>query len=763
LTVPGPGAQLSHFRLLEKIGEGGAGAVWKAHDTQLDREVAVKFLPQEMAQDPERLARFKEEARAVAALNHPNIVTIFSFEESGQTHFLTMELIRGQTLNQLIPSRGFPVNEFLELALPLLEAIQAAHEQGLTHRDLKPNNVMVGDDGRVKILDFGLATFRHTDRNTQTTELPTQTLTQEGTLRGTMPYMSPEQVQEKPLDQRSDVFSLGVLLYEMATARRPFRGDTAADLIAAILRDLPRPVDQMISSQPPRLGQIIGRCLEKELGRRYQTVRELRRDLEVLQAELEAGKPVDAAGPRSAAARVRSLAVLPLENLSGDTEQEFFADGMTDALITDLARIGALKVISRSSVMRYKGARPALREIGEELGVDAVIEGSILRAGDRVRIIAQLIDAATDEHLWAESYERELRDVLALQSDVAQAIAKQIEVELTSGERARLDSPGQVDPAAHEACLKGRFFWYKRTNEAVQKGLECFREAMRLDPDYAPAYAGVADSYLVDGGSYLGVPSDEAYPRAREAAVKALALDDGLAEAHTSLAAAMSDYDWDWAGAEREYRRAIELNPNYVTAHFWFADHLSRVGRHDEAIEQARRAVEIDPLSLTGRFMVAWTLYFARRFDQAIEQARKALELDVNYPPAHRVLGWAREECGEYAEAIAAHRQATELSGNALNFKASLGRAFALAGRKEDARKILAEVTGPAGNGRIPSFAVAVIHTALGEHDAAFEWLTRACDEHSEHIPYLKVSPRLDPLRSDPRFAKLLARLKLTD
>jgi len=760
--VPAPGDRLSHFRLLEKIGEGGAGDVWKAVDTKLERPVAVKILPRGLAGDPERLARFTGEAKAVAALSHPNIVTIFSVEEAEGLHFLAMELVQGKTLGELVTNRGVPLRQFFDLALPIADAIHAAHERGITHGDLKPNNIMIGDDGRVKILDFGLARFGDDHAALHNGDLQTQTLTQEGRIRGTVPYMSPEQAKGKSLDRRSDVFSLGVVFYELATGRRPFRGETAADIIAAILRDRPRPVNEMISSLPPKLGRIIGRCLEKEPARRYATLADLRRELEELRLEVLSGASLAEApgGPREATAP-RSLAVLPLQNLSGDPEQEFFADGMTDALITGLAKIGALKVISRTSVMRYKGANKPLDEIAAELGVDAVIEGSILRAGNRVRISAQLIDASTDEHLWAESYERELQDVLTLQSEVARAIAAQIEVKLSAPEQARLTRARTVDPAAHEAYLRGRHFWYKRTPDAVRRGLESFQRAIELDPAYASAWAGVADSYLVDGGSYLGVAAEQAYGLAREAAQKAVELDDDLAEAHTSLAGVLDDFDWAWEAAEREYLRAIELNPNYVTARNWYADHLVRMGRHDEAVHEARRAQAIDPLSLTSNFILAWVLFFARRYDEAIEQAHKTLELDPDYVAACRILGWAYEELGRHAEAIETHRKTAALSSGSPAFKGQLGRALALAGKRDEALRVLETMQKESERRRIPSLDIAILHAALGDTDHAFEWLVRACDEHSEHVPYLKVNPRLDSLRSDPRFDALLTRLGL--
>ncbi len=746
------GQLLSHYRLLEKLGEGGMGVVWKAADTRLDREVAVKFLPEELEADPDRLASFVREAKLVAALSHPNIVTIHSIEEAGGHRFLVMELVRGLTLDRIIPEGGMALPRLFEVALAIAEAIGAAHGRAVIHRDLKPRNIMVDEEGRVKVLDFGLARSHFATR-ADDRDLSTQTLSTKETLEGTVPYMSPEQALGEPPDHRSDVFSLGVILYEMATGRRPFQGRTPAALIAAILRDDPAPATEVRPGLPRQLERILRHTLQKDPQRRFQSVLDLRNELSDLRDELVGGDAIPA---------IRSLAVLPLDDLSGDPDQAFFADGMTDALISNLARIRALKVISRTSVMQYKYVKKPLPVTARELGVDAIVEGSVLRAGARVRVTAQLIDAARDRLLWTETYDREVGDVLALQSEIARRIAQRIEIEVTPQEHAHLVRAGRkIDPAAHEACLKGRYFWYKRTAEAVRRGLACFEEAVRLEPSYAPAHAGIADSYIVDGGRYLDVPPKVAYARARAAALRAIELEDTLGEAHTSLAAVLTDYDWDWAGADREYRRAIELNPNYVTAHSWYAEHLSRMGRHDEAVAEARRALELDPVSIFSSMLVAWILYFARRYDEAIRQATETLDLDPEYATALRILGWAYEETGRFEEAIAAHGKACELTQHRPNFEAQLGRALAIAGRTEEARQVLADLTKVSTESYVSAFDIAVIHTALGDRERAFEWLERAFEERSDHLPYLGVNPRLDDLRGDPRFRDLLTRMGL--
>ena len=660
-----------------------------------------------------------------------------------------MELAAGKTLDQVVPKEGLSVPRFFELGVAMADAVSGAHERGVAHRDLKPGNIVVDDNDRLKILDFGLAKSPEAPIVKSPTDDSTESTSTDGRLRGTISFMSPEQVKGLAVDYRSDLFSLGVMLYEMATGCRPFRGDSAAELLASILRDEPCPVTELRPELPRQIDRIIGHTLEKDPERRLRSALDLRDDLQHLREEFERGGT-------AACSMIRSVAVLPLDDLSADPEDAWFADGMTDALINGLARIGALKVISRTSVMQYKQAMKPLRDIARELRVDAVIEGSVLRAGMRVRVTVQLIDAARDLQLWAESYEHGMDEVLALQSRIAQAIAGKIELELTPQERVQLERTGPVNPEAHEACLKGRHFWYKRTTESVRRGLKSFKEAVRLDPSYSPAYAGIADSYIVDGGRYLGVSPDVAYASARSAALKAVELDETLAEAHTSLAAVMTDYDWDWEGADREYRRAIELNPNYATAHSWYAEQLSRMGRHDEAVAEARQARELDPLSLVSGMILSWILYFARRYDESIQWARRTLDLDPDYATAHRILGWSLEETGNHDEAIVAHERASFLTEGQSNFSGQLGRAYALAGRTGEAREVLKSLLELSERVYVSSLDIAIIYSALGDNGLALDWLERAHEERADHLPYIRVHPRLDPLRDEPRFKRVL-------
>lgn len=749
-----PGQRLLHYRLVEKVGEGGMGRVWRATDTHLDRDVAIKFLSDDLEADPEHLARLAHEARTVASLSHANIVTIHAVEEFEGRRFIVMEMVQGRTLDGLIPPGGMPWPRCVEIALGIVDAVDAAHGHGVTHRDIKPRNIMVDDHDHPKVLDFGLARVLHpVPAAAQHSSTPTEILMSEERVEGTLPYMSPEQLRGEPADARSDIFSLGVVFYEMATGRRPFAGETPAELIASILRDDPEAPSTIRPDVPPRLERILSRALQKDPSMRFRAAAELRREILALAEDCRSGQP---------SGTIRSLAVLPLEDFSGDPDRAYFSDGMTEVLLNNLSRIRALKVISRTSVMRYKGVKRPLSEIACELGVDGIVEGSILRVGNRVRIVVRLVDAIRDHQIWSETYERDMGDILALQSEMARTIAEHIAVELTPQEHARIAQAGRrVDPAVHEAYLRGRYFWHKRTTESVRRGLDCFEQAVRLDPTYAPAYAGVADSYIVDGGRYLSVPPKVAYDRAGAAALKAMQLDDNLAEAHTSLAAVLTDFNWDWRGADREYRRAIELNPNYATAHSWFAEQLSRMGRHDEAIAEARRALELDPVSIFGSMLVAWILYFARRYGEAIQQASRTLDLDPAYATALRILGWACEETGRYEDAIRAHERASELTDRRPNFAGQLGRAYALAGRTADARDVLAGLIAESRESYVSAFDIAVLEAALGETGAALDWLDRAYQERSDHLPYIRVNPRLDVLRQHPRFQDLLRRMGL--
>ena len=745
------GRTLSHYRVVEQIGAGGMGVVHRARDERLGRDVALKVLPPGALSDDAARERFRREALALSQLNHPHIATIYDLDRQEGVDFLVMEYIPGQTVAQKIAGGALTEADAASIGCQITEALEEAHDQGIVHGDLKSENVIVTPKGWAKVLDFGLATLR----GPMLERAETAEHTGESVVSGTLPYMAPEQLLTGQTDPRSDLYALGVVLYEMGTGRLPFQERLPTALIDAIVHRSPTPPGEIRPELSRLFESVILRLLQKDGARRYQTARELNADLRrvcsAVPASFARGDAERAAGNR----RIESIAVMPLENLSRDPEQDYFADGMTEALIAGLAKIRALRVISRTSVMRYKGARVALAEIARALEVDAIVEGSVLRSGDRVRITALLVDTATDRHLWAETYERDVGDILSLQSEVAKAIAGEIQVTILPQDLARLARPSAIDPEAYHSYLKGRYHWEKRSEEGLKRALHFFQEAIERDPTYAPAYAGIAD-YYITLGNYNVVDSDEAFPKGKAAALRALELDPSSAEAYTSLGSVKGSYEWDRTGAEHDFRRAIALNPSYATAHHWFADHLVSLGRFDEGIAEITVAQSLDPLSPSISCDAGGYEFYAGRYDEAITLIEKTLEQDPGFARGYSQLGGVYEQMGRYDDAIAAFEKAKEVSGDATYSLTALAHAYALAGRRDEAERWLQQLEEIRKRKFVSSYSLAAVYVALGDTGRAFECLDRAVKGHDRALIWIPVAPRFNRVRSDPRFHAIL-------
>jgi TolB-like protein/tRNA A-37 threonylcarbamoyl transferase component Bud32/Tfp pilus assembly protein PilF len=775
------GQTLGRYGILETIGAGGMGTVYRAHDPTLVRDVALKMLHPNALEDAAARQRFVSEAQTLSHLNHPNICTVYEIGEADGRTFIAMEYVKGRTLSSVIPRDGLPLETMVRYGAQIADALAYAHRQGVVHRDLKSANVVITPEGHAKVLDFGLAKRSDSSPDSATVA---QVMTEPGVVVGTPAYMAPEVLAGASADARSDVWALGVILHEMAAGERPFAGNTAPSLTAAIIKDPPRILPPRITAA---LRGIVHRCLAKEPGQRYQSASEVRAALETAEAQsatvavatqrVTRGRlawalaSVSVVGLLLALAmnaglwsgspqgsRVRSVAVLPLENLSGDPEQEYFADGMTEQLTADLSRIGGLRVISRTSVMQYKKARKPLPDIARELNVDAILEGSIVRADDKVRITAKLIRGTTDENLWAQSYERDLRDILSLQGEVAKSIAREINIALTPQEEARLASGRRVDPAAHQLFLLGRFHFNRNIEDGLRKAIPYFEQAIAKDPGYAEAYVGLAEAYIALSSDYER-PRD-VLPKAKSAASTALKLNDSLADAHAHLGFIHLFYDWDASGAERELARAIELNPNSASARISHAGYFLAVGKPKEAVPEIRLAVQLDPLSLRTHALGTIFLIFARQYDEAIEQARRALELEPRFGLAVGFQGLAYAEQGRFAEAVASLEKAAQLDKGAM---VALFRAHvhAVAGNKSEAAKLVNEVEKDAEHAYICPYEIATAYVSLRNNDKAYEWLRRGIEERADCMAWLGVEPWMEPFRSDRRYPQLLREVGL--
>ena len=793
MTLPA-GYRLGPYEVAVLLGAGGMGEVYRARDTRLGRDVALKVLPRAASDDPERLRRFEDEARAAAALSHPHILAVYDVGSHDGSPYIVSELLEGATVREALSAGGLTVHKALEIAISLARALEAAHEKGIIHRDIKPENVFLTRNGHVKVLDFGLARFLPSSVDEVTSDAPTATQqTVPGAVLGTAAYMSPEQVRGKAADARSDIFSLGVMLYEMLARRRPFQGETKADTAAAILDRDPASLEDLDVPVSPPLAQIVRRCLEKRPEDRFHSAHDLAIALEAVgvtpsgKGTLSAGshktRPryswrtrlavaaaafvvLSAVGIRlwpgrrlPSRAPIKSLVVLPLKNLSGDPAQDFFAEGMHEALTTAVSKIGALRVISRTSAMHYKGSDKALPEIAAELNVDAVVEGSVLQSGDHVRVTAQLIQAATDAHLWAESYDRSLRDVLSIHDEVARAIADRVSVVLTAEEDRALSRSRPVDPEAYRQYLLGQFHLEGLSGESMRESLDHYRAAIARDPAYAPAYAGLSFAYTNLGVWFGSMSPREVLPLARTAARRALELDHDLPDGYLALGVTQYMFEWDWAGAASSFRRGIALNTRSTAGRIGFANYLTAMGHFEESIRLGKETLEIDPLSPSSYNELAFSLQNAGRVDEALEYARKGFEVDPTYLQTLEILAELHELRHEPAEAIEYLGKAEKLIGSGT---AQMGYVAFLYGRLQrhaEAQGILDKVKARSHSQFVWPNDFAGIYIGLGDQEAALGWLEKAYEEREPALVFLKVSRVYDSLRKESRFQRLLERM----
>ncbi|HWP44442.1 MAG TPA: protein kinase, partial [Blastocatellia bacterium] len=752
-----PGSSIGPYEVLSIIGAGGMGQVYLAQDSRLGRKVALKVLPKEHTQDRDRVRRFEQEARAASALNHPNITTIFEIGRAQDTLYIAYEYVEGVTLRDEMKRSRIEVEQALDIGGQIASALAAAHEAGIVHRDVKPENIMLRPDGYVKVLDFGIAKLTESYAPPADTQAQTAIAlsTDTGIVLGTTRYMSPEQARGQKIDARTDLFALGVVIYEMIAGVHPFTGPTSADVLAATLAKEPPPLTSLMPEAPEALDWIMARALRKDRDERYQTAKELLGDIRGLKQRLdfekvlkrsmggsgagvgeaersEAGSLRPSSQPQTIHSKVMdSIAVLPLVNTSADPGMEYFSDGVTESIINILSELPDLRVMAWSTVSRYKGRQVDPCQVGRELGVRAVLTGRLLQMPERLVFKVELVNAADGSYLWGGSCSCEPSDVLRVEEGICNDISERMLLRLTAQERGRLTKRYTDNTEAYHAYLKGRHFWNKRTYEGVMQAIGYFKQAIDTDPSYALAYAGLADSYLILGSFGVAAwPSNEAIPKAREAASRALEIDDTLAEAHASLGYCLSIYYWDWAGAEREFKRCFELKPGYAPAHHWYGFiYLIAMGKVDEAIKEVRRAFELEPLSLPISANIGLLLSLAGRHDQAIDHLTKTLEMDQNFVYSHWQLGVVYVQKGVYEEAIAEYEKAIALSGGGMLPISLLGHAYAISGRRDEALAIVDQLSEQSKHRYVSPYRVAVIYAGLGQIEQAFAWLDRAVEE----------------------------------
>jgi serine/threonine-protein kinase len=779
------GETINQYKILEELGRGGMGIVYKAQDTKLDRTVALKFLPEYLSSDQNEKERFYHEARSAAALNHQNIAVIYEISEHENKIFIAMEYLEGRTIKDLVEkeSDSLTIKKVLETAIQIAEGLAAAHEKGIVHRDIKSDNIILTPKGKIKIMDFGLAKLKGASR-----------LTQAGSTVGTAAYMSPEQAQGEDVDHRSDIFSFGVVLYELLTAHLPFRGEHQAALVYSVVNENPQPIARFNDKVTPELERIVDKALSKDKDERYQHVDDMLADLRREWKNIEYAKASHVSSPAlqvetqkpnenfrrfyipasilillviAAAAyflffkqgsEINSIAVLPFSITSSDSSANILSDGITEGIINSLSSIPSLTVMSRNSVFRYAGENVDVKEVGKKLDVKAVLLGRITQSGDSYAISVELVDAGNERHLWGAQYKKHASDIFSLQGEVSKDISEQLRVKLSGKEEKRLSRNYTENSEAYTLYLKGRFYLNKRTEEGLRKSIDYFNQAIGKDPNYALAYVGLSDGYSLLVDNYY-IPADDGYPKAKAAILKALALDDELAEAHTSLANIFGVHELNNTESIREYKKAIELNPNYAEAHHWYALQLNNFGKFDEALHEIKRALQADPLYLRINQNVGFIYYSLRQYDKCIEWQQKTIDMDSTFPGPHALMGDAYFMKKQYNKALQSYEEETRLTGDKTTIFYS-ACVYGVTGQTAKASKLLDELKQLSEKTYVPTSYFMFIQLYLGNTDKAIALLQKAVDEKDAIISYLLVEPKLDPLRSDPRFTELLRKTK---